>query len=216
MAHIYPSLIAADQLNLAQVIKELDPHVIGYHLDVMDNHFVPNLTWGSLVVNAIPHLTKRQLWVHMMVDNPQNWIDILNLPAGSIFSFHFEAIGQDIHLIKRIKEKNWKVSIAINPATDTNKIFPLLNQVDQVLIMSVEPGFSGQPFISSTIDKIDPLIGYRQTSRLDFTIAIDGGINQENIKQLANKHVDDFAVGSAIFKQPDPVIALEKLKKLVE
>jgi ribulose-phosphate 3-epimerase len=216
MAHIYPSLIAADQLNLAATIKELDPHVIGYHLDIMDNHFVPNLTWGSLVVNAIPHLTIRQLWVHLMVDNPQDWVNILNLPADSIFSFHFEAIGNDIHLIKHIKEKKWKVSVAIKPSTNIDKIFPLLNHIDQVLIMSVEPGFSGQPFISSVTEKIDPLIGYRQTSGLNFSIAMDGGINKNNIKGLTEKGVDDFAIGSAIFGQPDPVAALEELKKLVK
>ncbi len=216
MAYIYPSLMAADQLNLAHTIKELDPHVIGYHVDIMDNNFVPNMTWGPTVINAIADLTMHPLWAHLMVEKPQNWVDILQLPADSIFSFHFETVGNDTHLMKRIKEKNWKIGIAIKPETQIEKVFPLLEHIDQILIMSVDPGFFGQPFISSVVDKIGPLVGYRQTAHLNFSIAMDGGINKNNIKELYEKGVDDFAVGSGIFSQPNPIIALEELKKLIK
>lgn len=218
MATIYPSLIGSDQLNLKNTITLFDPLVVGYHLDVMSTDFVPKtaLVWEPSIINSIAEMTKRQVWVHLMADNPQKWINLFNLPNGSTFCFHFEAIGQNVNLIKQIKEKNWKVSIAINPETSVEKIFPLLNLLDQIVIMSVEPGFVGQPFISSVVNKIDPLIGYRASSNLNFTIAMDGGINKDNIKELAEKGVDNFAVSSAIFGQPDPVAAFEELKELIK
>ena len=216
IATIFPSLIAADPLNLQQEIERLDPHCVGYHLDVMDNHFVPNLTFGAAFINAMTKITRRQLWVHLMVEKPDEFIDTLFLPAGSMVTFHFESTPKDYYLAKRIKEKNWLASIAINPKTNVEEIFPFLDTVDQVLLMSVEPGFYGQSFISSVEDKIGPLIGYRQTSNVQFKIGIDGGINKTNIAQLTQKGADDFAVAAAIFRQDDPIKALQELQGLVK
>lgn len=213
MPTIYPSLIGANQLRLQEEIERLDPHSEGYHLDIMDNHFVPNLTWGTPIVNAIARVTRRTLSAHLMVDNPQEWIDILQLPPGSIFTFHIEAIGQNVNFIHQIKEKEWLVGVALSPGTDVEVIFPLLNLVDRVLIMSVEPGFAGQPFIPSVLEKIDPLIGYRESQKLDFRIAMDGGITLDNIAMLAQKGVEDFVVASAIFKNSDPIKALKLLQQ---
>ena len=208
--------MAADQLNLQKVVEHLDPHCTGYHLDIMDHHFVHNLALTTAVVNALCTITRRQLWVHLMVEKPDEFIEKLFLPPGSIASFHFESTDRDENVAKRIKEKKWHSSIAINPKTDIDRIFPLLHNVDHVLLMSVEPGFSGQSFIASVEDKIAPLIGYRQTSNLSFKIAMDGGISEQNIERLAQKGVDNFAVANAIFKQPDPVAALQKLQTLVK
>ncbi len=212
MPIIYPSLIAVEQANLEHTIKQLDPYVEGYHIDVMDNQFVPNLTWNAEAVNVIAQATQHMLWVHLMVIDPQNWIDKLSLLPGSIFTFHYEAIGSDTSLIHRIKEKGWRVSIAINPDTPIEKIFPLLSLVDQVLIMSVQPGFAGQPFLSDVVSKLAPLVGYRATSNLHFRIGIDGGITLENIKEIAQKGVEDFAVASALFDYPDPIKAFKVLE----
>lgn len=216
MAHIFPSLISADPLNLQKEIELLDPHTDGYHLDIMDNHFVPNLTWGPMVVNAISNTTRRKLWVHLMVDNPMEWDTLLFMPPGSIFSFHFETKKEISKLIKKIKEKKWEASLAINPKTPVEEIFPILGVLDQVLLMSVEPGFSGQSFLKDVMEKLDKLSAYRQTSGSNFRIGMDGGINSQNITQLAQMGVDDFAIAAGIFDQADHAVALQELKKLVQ
>ena len=143
----------------------------------MDNHFVPNLTWGPMFLAATSRTTYKQLWVHLMVDNPQDWLDKLTLPSGSIVSFHYETSATEISMINGIKEKDWLPSIAINPKTDVEKIFPFLEHLHQVLIMSVEPGFSGQKFLPEVVSKVEALNGYRATSGFGFTIGIDGGVN---------------------------------------
>lgn len=214
MADIFPSLIAGDLLNLQKEIKKLDPYVDGYHLDIMDNHFVPNLTWGPMFINAIAQATYRTLWVHLMVDNPMEWPDLLFLPPGSICTFHIESKKEIPKLIKQIKEKKWLASIAINPETSIEEIFPILNVFDQVLIMSVEPGFSGQAFLPKTTKKIEQLAAFRDTSNAQFHIGIDGGVNENNINMLAIKGVNDFAIASGIFDTENQIATLKKLKNL--
>jgi ribulose-phosphate 3-epimerase len=214
MAIIYPSLIAADLLNLQKDINQMDPYCHGYHIDVMDNHFVPNLTWGPAFIYAIARATEHKLWIHLMVDKPEQWVDNLSLSSGNIISFHFETIGQNIHIIDRIQKKNCMASIAIKPKTNVEEIFPLLNIIDQVLVMSVEPGFSGQSFIKDMADKVVKLQAFRIANKLNFRIGIDGGINKDNIWDLKMKGVDDFAVANAIFGTSDPVASLKELNEL--
>lgn len=216
MARIYPSLIDADPCNLQSVIEELDPHVDGFHIDVMDNHFVPNLAFGPHTVNRIAKIAKNPLWIHLMVDNPMDWDSLLFLPHGSLVSFHFEAEVEIPRFIKQLKEKNYKASLVINPKTPVEEIFPILNALDQILIMSVEPGFSGQPFFKESIDKCDKIAAYRQTSNLDFRIGMDGSIGLENIGILKEKGTDDFAIAAAIFRKPDHIAALQELNKLAQ
>lgn len=208
--------MGVNKADLEQVIKQFDPYVGGYHLDVMDNQFVPNALWDAQTVNAIAQMTRHNVWVHLMVITPQDWVDTLTLMPGAIFTFHYEAIGSDISFIHRIKEKGWRASVAINPDTPIEEIFPLLPLIDQVLVMSVQPGFAGQPFIIDVVKKLELLIGYRASAKLNFRIAMDGGISLSNIKELAEKGVDDFAVSSAIFAYPDPVEALKILEDMLE
>ncbi len=215
MPKIYPSLIDADPCNLQAEIEKLDPHVDGYHIDIMDNHFVPNLTFGAAVVNRIAQCTKNPLWVHLMVTDPIQWDNLLFMPKGTIFSFHFEATVEISRFIRQLHEKKYQASLAINPKTPVEEIFPILNALDHVLVMSVEPGFSGQPFLKETVEKVEKLAAYRQTSNLQFRIGMDGGIGKDNIKMLRQKGVDDFAVAAAIFRQSDPIAALKELKALV-
>ncbi len=211
MIHIYPSLIGAPLLRLESVIKELDPFIDGYHLDIMDNHFVPNLTWGADFVHAIAQATSKQLWVHLMVDNPDQWVATLNLPHNSLCSIHIESNIDFSKSIKQIKEKKWQMSIAINPKTVPEKIFPLLEHCDQVLVMSVEPGFSGQSFLPETLAKVDVLVNYRQDHQLSYTMAMDGGIGLDTIEEVWKHGVNDVAVASGIFGQKDYVQAVKKL-----
>jgi ribulose-phosphate 3-epimerase len=202
--------------KLKETIKELNDHCHGYHIDVMDNKFVPNNSFfDANLVNEIGQLSTHPLWVHLMGEQPENFINALNLMPGTIISFHHEATGDSKSLIDQIHGENWKAGIAINPETSINALFPILDQIEQVLIMSVQPGFSGQEFKKSAIEKIPPLFAYRDSNNFKFRIAIDGGINTDNIAMLAQKGVDDFAVASAIFGSPDPIAALKKLEELL-
>lgn len=215
MTLIYPSLISADLLNLGTVIKSIDPYCAGYHLDVMDFHFAPNLTWGPAFLEAIAGATAKKLWVHLMVENPDLWIEKLNLPPQTIVTFHIESTNSVAHIIKLIQNKSWLPSIAISPKTDVNECFPFLESAHQVLIMSVEPGHSGQQFMPAMIDKVEQLVEFRTFHKMNFRIGIDGGINKENINIVTKKGVDDIGVANAIFGQQDPVTALQELHVLL-
>jgi ribulose-phosphate 3-epimerase len=182
----------------------------------MDGHFVPNLTWGPLFINAISRKTNRQLWVHLMVDNPTPYLTQLEIPAGSIISFHIESSKDKVGTIKHIKEKKWIPSIAINPKTPVEELFPFLNVVQQILVMSVEPGFSGQQFLPFVIAKIETLIAYRTMHKLSFTLAMDGGLNAETIPMVSECGIDQYAIGSAIFKPTHPVENIQKLELLTQ
>lgn len=215
MATIYPSLMGIDVLNVQKELERVDELASGYQLDIMDFHFVPNVTCGPDFVNAIARVTYKKLWIHLMVEHPIDWLDRFFLQPGTIVSFHIES-KTDIHkTINAIHEKKWLPSIALNPKTPLEHIFPFVPMVHQVLVMSVDPGFSGQLFSKDTIGRIQTLAGYRQTSGMKFAIGVDGGVNKDNIASLVQAGVDDIAVASAIFGSQDPAAALNDLKNLV-
>lgn len=216
MAHLFPSLTAADQLNLQRDIDRLEPYCQGFHLDVMDFNFVPNLTWGAPTVNAIAKHTKRTLWIHLMVEKPAAFMGTLYLPHDSLLTFHIEKINENKDIISRIIEKKWLPGIAISPKTPLEKALPFLEPVNHVTLMSVEPGFAGQAFLPDVLGKLDQLVTYRKTKNLKFTIAMDGGINETNIADLAKRGVNLFGVASAIFGKADPVVAYKKLQALTQ
>jgi len=217
MALIFPSLISSDLLNLERTIKTLDPYCAGYHIDIMDNHFVPNLTWGAQFANAIAHSTNKKIWVHLMVENPVSIIDRLQLRTGDIVSIHIETKKEIDRSIKKIREKKLIASVAVSPKTDVSECFEFASRqhVEHFLIMSVEPGFSGQQFLASAIDKIKTLAEYRAKNNLNFTIGIDGGITSDTIVLLAQLGIDQFAIASGIFASPEPVEQLKKLNQLI-
>lgn len=208
MPGIYPSLIAADIMNLKKEIEETEQYVHGYHIDITDPYFTSNITVGPMFIDPISRITSKQLWVHLMVERPKDYLERLPLPGGSIFTFHLESKGGVLVMIKKIKQKNWLPSLAISPDTPVQDVFPFLDKLHQVLIMTVKPGFAGQPMLTDTLSKIDPLLGYRQTRNLKFRIAVDGGVTVQNYEMLLKKGVDDFAIGSGIFKYPDTQKAL--------
>ena len=211
---IYPSLISANLLNLKSVLEMLDPNCDGYHLDVMDNHFVPNLTWGAGFINRIAQATSKQLDIHLMVDNPMTWLSTLNLRTHDMITFHIEAVqnSDDIKsLLYNIHEAKLNAGIALNPATSIEEVYPHLINLDHVLLMSVNPGFSGQTFIPSVITKIQPLASQRTTTQKSFSIGMDGGIGLDNITALAQHGIDYVCAASAIFANHNPVEALKNL-----
>lgn len=217
MAILYPSLLAADSNSLDKVVRELEPLCPGYHIDIMDNKFVPNTGISIEKTNAIAKITYRQLWVHLMVEDPESYLNKLQLPADSILTFHIESHKESKRMINKILEKKWLPGIAIKPKTGIDEIFPFLGSIYQALIMSVEPGFSGQPFLEETLDKVDPLLGFRNTSHLNFKIAIDGGISEKNLAKIAQKGIDEIAIGSAIFDaKVGPAKSLQLLSEIAE
>lgn len=213
---IFPSLISGDLLNLETCIKSLEPESDGFHIDVMDFHFVPNLTWGPMFVNAIARITEKPLFVHLMIENSLQFIDTLDLRPHDTLSFHIEEPEDIKEEINYIKEKNIKTNIAISPKTAIEKLYPYLGSVDQVLLMSVNPGFSGQQFLDNSVDRLDTLVHHRTQENLSFEIVMDGGINETNIGELAKRGVDAVGVASAIFAHPDPVKALQELRRSAE
>ena len=200
MAIIYPSLLAADQNKLETVLQQLDPLVPGFHIDIIDNVFAPNNGISVEKTNILAHLSFKPLWVHLMVTDPESYLEKLKLKPDSIVSFHLESHKHASEMIEKIQARGWQAGIAIKPKSGINEVFPLLAKVQQVLIMSVEPGFSGQSFLPETLAKVDPLVGQRYTADMTFKIAMDGGINIHNIVEIAHKGVDQLAVGSEIFK----------------
>lgn len=207
---IYPSLIAAKTLNLEKTITDLEPWCAGFHLDIMDFHFVDNLTCGPSWVNNIRKTTNKQLWVHLMVDEPHKYFDRLNLQPQDIVSIHLENINPSA-LLAEIRSRGWLASLALNPATPLDNAISLLPHIDQLVLMSVNPGFSGQEFMPETFAKLEQVTHLRKTKNYNFTIGIDGGINEKNIKELIKLGAHDFVMGHAIFGHEDPVKILKKL-----
>ena len=217
LMEIYPSLISSNLLNIQETLTQLDPYCHGYHLDVMDDHFVPNLTWGADFINAIIAATTKPIHVHLMVQDPTRWIKRLNLRSTDIFIFHYESFSQPHDcqkLLDQLITNNIHAGMAINPATPIATITDFLPLLKQVLVMSVNPGFSGQTFIQETTEKIQPLASLRKVHDLPFQICMDGGINHDNLRSLVELGVDQVAVASAIFAHQDPVASIQKLYQI--
>lgn len=202
----YPSLIAADLLNLKKEIQLLDPHVPGYHIDVMDFHFVPNMTMGPDWVNAIRKATNRQLIVHLMVEYPEKLLQRLTLHEGDVVAVHPEAPSHLSlsELCTAIRNKGLIPSIALNPETPVSVLAQNGITPDRVLLMSVNPGFSGQKFMPEVFDKIKQLH--------HASITVDGGVNTTNAKQLYDAGARKLVVGSALFGEGNPLKALQELQ----
>lgn len=211
MAAIYPSLLAADQNKLETVIKQLDPLVPGFHVDVIDNKFAPNHGLEIQTINTISKLSIKQLWVHIMAQEPETYLEKLTIAPDSIVTFHLESHKHASRMIEKIQAKRWLAGIAIKPKTGINEVFPFLSKIQQVLVMSVEPGFAGQPFLPETLAKVDPLVGERSTAGLSFKIAMDGGIGMNNIVEIIAKGVDQLAVGSELFNHSAGPVEAYKL-----
>lgn len=215
MVNIYPSLITADIMHLEKIIKRIEPYCAGFHLDIMDFHFVPNLTWGFDIVNRIREITPNPLNIHLMVDNPEKYIDRLKLNPGDIISIHYESpsalsIAQNFNLIRSY---GYLPSLAINPSTPLEAIVTLSVKLEHLLLMCVNPGFSGQKFLTFSLDRLKALNLYRKSHNLSFTISCDGGVNQDNFKSLIDNGANQLIVGSSVMHQQDEVKALLKYSK---
>lgn len=201
-------------MHLQQAIDQLEPHCDGFHIDVMDNHFVPNLTWGAQFVNAFTHASKKPLFVHLMVTKPEDFLQTLSLRTFDSFCFHIETTNNPKKLIKYIREKKWRPAITLKPNTPIDELFSCLSMIDQVLLMSVNPGFSGQHFLPDSLERLETLVRFKKEHNLNFSIVMDGGINESNIGALKKRGATEFGIASAIFDAHNPISMLEKLKAL--
>ncbi len=213
---IAASILAANPVRLEDEIKKVETAGVDLiHIDVMDGHFVPNITMGPFIVEGIKRITKVPLDIHLMIENPERYIDAFAGAArrGDLITFHIEAAKNPREVISLIKNAGLKAGVSLNPNTPTDMVENLLDTVDMVLAMSVYPGFAGQKFISSVLPKVARLRSIAP-DRLD--IEIDGGITTENVAEVVQQGANVIVAASAIFKAHDPYSATRILKQIAE
>ncbi len=208
-----PSLLAADFGRLREEIAAVEGLVEALHVDVMDGHFVPNISIGPAVVNALRDSTAIPFGIHLMITDPESYIGRFRLKSGDVLTFHIEVVARPAPLIAEIRKAGAKVGIALKPRTPVEALFGLLREVDLVLVMSVEPGFGGQEFLPDSLGRIRRLKEEITGRGLGVEIAVDGGINEENIGEVVAAGADIIVAGTAIFGQKDRRGAIAGLRR---
>jgi ribulose-phosphate 3-epimerase len=211
---IAPSILSANFAELGKEIKDVENGGADYiHIDVMDGHFVPNITMGPMVVKAIRPLTELPLDVHLMIENADQYIEAFADAGADYITVHVEAAPHLHRTIQLIKSKGVKAGVVLNPATPADWIKPILQDIDMVLLMTVNPGFGGQSFIPSVVPKIKQIRSWADEVNPSLEIEVDGGINPETAAICAEAGADVFVAGSAIYNQADRGAAIEDLRK---
>lgn len=217
MSKIAPSILSADFSNLAQQIRLTEMGGADWiHCDVMDGHFVPNITIGPVIVKAARKSTKLPIDVHLMIEKPDKYLEAFAEVGADYISVHVEEVVHLNRTINRIKELGCKAGVVINPATPVDSIIDVAEYIDLLLIMTVNPGFGGQKFISNSIRRIEEAVKLRSKFKANFLIEIDGGVNSETIVKAKKAGVDVFVAGSAIFDADNITAATAELKNLVK
>lgn len=213
MKKLYPSLLSADFSQLNQELHKLEQAgVDGLHFDVMDGQFVPNISVGFPVLEAVRRETTLPIDVHLMIAQPERYIEQFAQAGADFISVHVEATPHIHRALELIKLQNIKAGVVINPGTPVELIKPVLSIVDYVLVMTVNPGFGGQQFIQSCVAKVQQLAELKAINPYDFDIEVDGGINDQTIKLCAEAGASMFVAGSYFFKHHDYAVVTQDLK----
>ncbi|MBM4054702.1 MAG: ribulose-phosphate 3-epimerase [Planctomycetes bacterium] len=213
---ISASILSANPMRFEEEIKRIEAAGIDLiHIDVMDGHFVPNITMGPFIVKGIKSITKVPLDIHLMIEHPERYIDAFAEAAegSGIITFHIETVKNPKEIIAQIKNKGMNVGISLNPDTPVEMVENFVDQVDMVLVMSVNPGFSGQKFIPKALPKIARL---RDIAPDKMDVQIDGGVTPDNISEIVKEGANIIVAASAIFKAKDPCNAIKTLRYIAE
>ena len=213
--HIHPSILSADYANFARDLNSIST-ADAAHVDVMDNHFVPNLTFGLGLVESLLRITDLPLDIHLMIENPERWAPAYAEAGASSVTFHLEASKEPVTLARSLRALGARSAIAIKPNTPVSDVIELLPEIDMLLIMTVEPGFGGQALIESTLAKIAQARSEIRNSGLEIALQVDGGVTEDNIGQLASLGANVFVAGSAVFRNPDRNAQISELRALAQ
>ena len=213
MLKIAPSILAADFSKLAEEVKCVDSLGADYiHIDVMDGHFVPNITLGPGIVKCLRPHTELPFDVHLMIENPDQYIKDFKEAGADIITVHVEACRHLHRTLQLIKQYEMQCGVVLNPHIPLEMIKHVLQEVDWILIMSVNPGFGGQTFIPDSLNKIATLNQWRQEQNLSYVIEVDGGVNEETARLCEEAGADVVVAGSAVFNAVDRQLAIQKIK----
>ena len=217
MIKFSPSILAADFAALGRDIRAVEQAGADYlHFDVMDGHFVPNISFGLPVLRSVRACTALPLDVHLMISEPDRYLEAFIGAGADIVTVHLESAGDTRAQVRRIRELGARPSVSIKPATPLSDVLPLLPELDMVLIMTVEPGFGGQGFMMQTVRKIRELRRIIEERGYACDIEIDGGVTQDNVAEIAGYGANVIVAGSAVFAAADPGEALRELRRKTE
>jgi ribulose-phosphate 3-epimerase len=211
-----PSILSADFARLAQEVARVEPHCGMLHVDVMDGHFVPNITIGPPVVASLKSVTSLPLDCHLMIEHPDRYLKAFAKAGATFLSVHQEACPHLHRTVQAIREEGMRPGVAINPATPVDFLKVILADLDFVLVMSVNPGFGGQRFLPLALDKVVTLCEMARERDLDLAIQVDGGVSRETLPSLLAAGAHWFVAGSAVFGAPDPPAAAKELADMMD
>ncbi len=211
---ISPSVLAADFSKLGEEVNKVYEAGAEYiHLDVMDGIFVPNISFGPPVITSLRKVTKAFFDVHLMITKPERYIKDYVDAGADLITIHYESCDKPLEVVKLIKSYGVRAAVSVKPATPVDVLFPMLNEIDMVLIMTVEPGFGGQKLIPETIEKVKLLRDYADANGISVDIEVDGGVTPDNLPLLTAAGANVIVAGSAIFRANDPSAVIEQMKK---